>query len=79
MAGEKHTNGMSADLLVGAAWRKSSHSGYNGNCVELAALDGGGIAMRNSRDPHGPALVYTRAEIAAFVAGIKDGEFDDVA
>jgi hypothetical protein len=72
-------NGASADLLVGAAWRKSSHSGYNGNCVELAPLDDGAVAMRNSRDPHGPALVYTRAEIAAFLAGIKDGEFDDVA
>ena len=71
-------NGVSADLLVGAAWRKSSYSGYNGNCVEVAALGGGGVAVRNSRDPHGPALVYTRAEIAAFLAGVKDGEFDDV-
>ncbi|MBS2964659.1 DUF397 domain-containing protein [Actinocrinis puniceicyclus] len=71
-------NGLSADLLVGAAWRKSSHSGYNGNCVELAPLAGGEVAMRNSRDPHGPALIYTRAEIAAFLAAIKDGEFDDV-
>jgi hypothetical protein len=32
--------------------------------------------MRNSRDPHGPALVYTPAEIAAFLAGAKEGEFD---
>jgi len=72
-------NGMSADLLVGATWRKSSHSGYNGNCVEVAALADGAVAVRNSRDPHGPALVYTRAEIAAFLlAGVKDGEFDDV-
>lgn len=80
MAGEttKMTNGMSADLLLGAAWRKSSHSGYNGNCVEVAPLADGSVAMRNSRDPHGPALIYTRAEIAAFLAGIKDGEFDDV-
>nr|HEU5356232.1 DUF397 domain-containing protein [Actinocrinis sp.] len=71
-------NGVSADLLVGAVWRKSSHSGYNGNCVEVAPLADGSIAMRNSRDPHGPALIYTQAEIAAFLAGIKDGEFDDV-
>jgi hypothetical protein len=71
-------NGVSADRLVGAVWRKSSHSGYNGNCVEFAALADGAVAVRNSRDPHGPALVYTRAEIAAFVAGVKDGEFDDV-
>lgn len=71
-------NGMPADRLAGAAWRKSSHSGYNGNCVELAALRDGAVAVRNSRDPHGPALIYTSAEIAAFLAGIKDGEFDDV-
>ncbi len=70
--------GVSADLLVGANWRKSRHSGYNGNCVEVAALVDGAVAVRNSRDPHGPALVYTRAEIAAFLAGVKDGEFDDV-
>lgn len=78
MAGENRVHVRSADELAGAAWRKSSHSGYNGNCVELAALDGGEVAVRNSRDPHGPALVYTRAEIAAFLAGAKDGEFDDV-
>ncbi len=71
-------NGMPADLLADAVWRKSSHSGYNGNCVELAPLTGGGVALRNSRDPHGPALIYTRAEIAAFLAGVKGGEFDDV-
>jgi hypothetical protein len=34
--------------------------------------------MRNSRFPEGPALVYTRAEITAFVLGAKDGEFDDL-
>jgi len=46
--------------------------------VELAALPDGGVAMRNSRDPHGSALVYTRAELAAFVLGAKDGQFDDL-
>ncbi len=34
--------------------------------------------MRNSRHPNGPALVYTRAEVEAFLTGVKDGEFDDV-
>ncbi len=67
-----------ADLLVGATWRKSSHSGYNGNCVELAPLTDGSVAMRNSRDPHGPALIHTRPQLAALLAGIKDGEFDDL-
>jgi hypothetical protein len=47
--------------------------------VEVAALPGGAIAMRNSHHPSGPALIYTRAEISAFLAGVKDGEFDDLA
>ncbi|MEU8649875.1 DUF397 domain-containing protein [Streptomyces sp. NPDC048737] len=68
-------NGVRASAL-GARWIKSSHSNAEGNCVEVAVLDGGGIAMRNSRDPEGPALVYTPAEVAAFVAGAKEGEFD---
>lgn len=71
-------NGISSELLTGAQWRKSRYSGAMGNCVEVAPLAGGDIAMRNSRDPQGPALVYTRAEIEAFVAGVKDGEFDDM-
>ena len=45
--------------------------------MELARLDGGRIAVRNSRFPEGPALVLTLAEVAAFLAGAKDGEFDD--
>jgi hypothetical protein len=61
---------------LGAHWVKSRHSNAEGNCVEVAALADGGIAMRNSRDPEGPALVYTSAEVAAFLAGAKDGEFD---
>lgn len=71
-------NGMSADLLVGATWRKSARSGALGNCVEVAPLADGGVAMRNSRFPSGPALVYTHDEITAFMAGVKDGEFDDI-
>ncbi|QGK69322.1 DUF397 domain-containing protein [Allosaccharopolyspora coralli] len=70
-------NGMSAAQLPEASWRKSARSGALGNCVEVSALDGGDVAVRNSRFPDGPALLYTRAEMAAFVAGAKDGEFDD--
>ncbi|WP_019818906.1 DUF397 domain-containing protein [Saccharomonospora saliphila] len=72
-------NGISSELLTDVAWRKSAYSGSMGNCVEVASLRTGEIAMRNSRDPRGPALVYTRAEIAAFLDGVKDGEFDDLA
>ncbi|MEV5573696.1 DUF397 domain-containing protein [Spirillospora sp. NPDC052269] len=57
-------------------WQKSRRSNPNGNCVELAELPTGDIAVRNSRYPEGPILVYTRAEIEAFVGGAKDGDFD---
>jgi hypothetical protein len=71
-------NGMPATELSGVTWQKSRHSNPNGACVEVAHLPGGGIAMRNSRFPDGPALIYTPTEIAAFLAGAKDGEFDHV-
>ena len=69
-------NGMPANELRDARWVKSSWSNATGECVELASLPSGEIAVRNSRFPDGPALVYTPDEIAAFVAGAKDGEFD---
>ena len=69
-------NGMRSSLIEGVEWKKSRRSNPGGNCVELAALPGGGFAVRNSRHPEGPALVYTREEIEAFIGGAKDGEFD---
>jgi len=71
-------NGIPAAELTNVTWQKSKHSNPNGACVEVAHLANGEIAMRNSRFPAGPALVYTREEIAAFLAGAKDGEFDHV-
>ncbi|MCW7941247.1 transcriptional regulator [Streptomyces hygroscopicus] len=68
-------NGVRASALD-AGWIKSRHSNAEGNCVEVAPLANGAIAIRNSRDPDGPALVYTPSEVAAFLAGAKDGEFD---
>ena len=71
-------NGMLASELDGVRWLKSQHSNPNGACVELAALPSGEIAMRNSRFPVGAVLLYTQAEIIAFLAGAKDGEFDHI-
>lgn len=66
----------SADL-PGSAWRKSSFSnGTGGNCVEVADLADGHRAVRDSKNPTGPVLIFTPAEWAAFTAGVRDGEFD---
>lgn len=75
-------------------WQKSSYSAGDGNCVEVRARRadlagnnrnsvvladaGDGICVRNSRHPDGPQLRFTSAEIAAFFAGVKDGEFDEL-
>lgn len=71
-------NGVPDPRLQGVTWRKSRYSNPYGNCVELAELPGAEIAVRNSRHPDGPALIYTRAELAAFVHGAKHGEWDDL-
>jgi hypothetical protein len=72
-------NGISAQKLQHVTWRKSGRSNSTGNCVELAEIAvRGDVAVRNSRDPRGPALVYTRSEIESLILGIKDGDFDDL-
>jgi len=71
-------NGMPAGEIVPVSWQKSQRSNPSGNCVEMALLPGGGIAVRNSRDPEGPALIYTAGEIEAFILGARDGDFDNL-
>lgn len=58
----------------GEGWTKSSRSGYNG-CVEVAFLDGQ-VAIRDSKNPHGPVLWFTHREWDAFISAVRDGEFD---
>jgi hypothetical protein len=59
-----------------AAWRTSSYSGPNGNCVEVADLRDGRRAVRDTKDRgRGPILMFTPGEWQAFVAGVKAGEF----
>ncbi|WP_371792957.1 DUF397 domain-containing protein [Streptomyces sp. NBC_01471] len=69
-------NGVQADQIPGLSWQKARASLNNGNCVEVASLPEEGVAVRNSRFPEGPALVFTKAELAAFIHGAKGKEFD---
>jgi hypothetical protein len=57
-------------------WRKSSFSTV-GECVEVAVLDDGSIGVRNSNRPGAGMVAFTRAEVDAFLKGVKAGEFDD--
>ncbi len=63
------------DDLTPAVWRKSTFSNNTGACVEVADLDGGHHAVRDSKDPAGPALMFTAAGWAAFTVGVRAGEF----
>ncbi|MEU8202335.1 DUF397 domain-containing protein [Streptosporangium sp. NPDC049046] len=58
--------------LTKATWRKSTFSGANGDCVEVADL-GDAVAVRDSKDPSGPKLVFARNTWAAFVTDLKNG------
>jgi hypothetical protein len=57
-------------------WVKSSFSAYTGNCVEVTGLSGDIIRVRNSKDADSEALSFTAAEWDAFLAGVRNGEFD---
>jgi hypothetical protein len=63
---------------TGVRWVKSSLSFANGNCVEAANLGDGVIGIRDSKDQSGPVLRFTPDEWSAFLAGARNGEFDDL-
>ena len=62
--------------LSGARWFKSSRSGASRDCVEVAWLDGEMVGVRDSKNPTGPALVFTPGEWDAFTAGVRGAEFE---
>ncbi|MBF6332914.1 DUF397 domain-containing protein [Nocardia transvalensis] len=62
--------------LSGTRWFKSSRSKDTKACVEVAHLGGGMVGIRDSKNPDGPALVFSSVEWDAFTAGVKDGAFD---
>ncbi|MFC5664457.1 DUF397 domain-containing protein [Kitasatospora misakiensis] len=60
------------------AWFKSSYSNNGGACVEVAANVPDAVPVRDSKDPHGPALAFSPTAFGAFVAAVKAGEFGEV-
>jgi hypothetical protein len=69
-------NGMPATDLGPDGWHKPWSGGNGGNCIEAMKLADGRVAVRQSADPGGPALIYTTNEIAAFIRGAKSGQAD---
>lgn len=67
---------MPREDITRALWHKSSRSGTNGNCVEVATNLPGLVAVRDSKDPSGPVLSFSPEEWATFLDGVKGGEFD---
>lgn len=69
-------NGMPARQLGTEGWRKPWSGGNGGSCVEALKLSDGRVALRQSTDPDGPALIYTPYEIEKFIQGAKAGHAD---
>jgi Domain of unknown function (DUF397) len=64
------------DNMLRGDWKKSTLSGYNGNCVEVAGLAEDTVMVRHSKNPGGGVLSFTAAEWDAFIGGVRNGEFD---
>lgn len=75
-----YTADAARELFDSGAWFKSSASANSANCVEMAvSRDGQQIGVRHSKEPDAGVLVFTRSEVAAWIAGAKNGEFDELA
>lgn len=74
--GDRVYNGMPAKDLGADGWRKPWSGGNGGSCVEALKLTDGRVAIRQSTDPDGPALIYTSQEIRSFIQGAKAGHAD---
>jgi hypothetical protein len=74
----KWENGMAANQITGARWQKARASDAQNDCIEVARLSENEYAVRNSRFPDGPALIYTRDEFDAFIDGAGKGEFSNM-
>lgn len=61
--------------LGGPPWRKSTYSGYNGNCAEVI-VTADAVFLRDSKDPSGPVLQFTPGDWTAFTAAVKAGDHD---
>ncbi|MCE3034337.1 MULTISPECIES: DUF397 domain-containing protein [Streptomyces] len=76
----QYFNGMRSDVIQAAGcWQKARVSQGAGACVEMRKLNDGQVAVRNSRFPEGPALIFTVPEVEALLSGVKGGEFDHMA
>ncbi|MBV9143138.1 MAG: DUF397 domain-containing protein [Pseudonocardiales bacterium] len=63
--------------MTRSTWRTSSYSSdQGGNCLEVADLPNDCQAVRDSKDPDGPALAFTPAAWSAFTASVRAGQFD---
>jgi hypothetical protein len=62
-------------VVLAASWRKSTLSDKNG-CVEVKLIRGGSVALRASKNHGGPVLRFASTEWQAFLAGVRNGEFD---
>ncbi|MCW2919603.1 MAG: putative regulator protein [Actinomycetia bacterium] len=69
-------SGMSASGIQDVTWKKSRRSNPSGNCVEIAELADGAIAVRDSRQQAGPALIYSRTEIGVLISRARAGGLD---